>query len=223
MKKYAGILRECELFRQIEEVRLMAMLRCLGAQVREVGKNQMIFREGDPAKYVGIVLSGSAQVVLDDYYGNRSIVANIEPAQLFAESFSCAETEVLPISVEASSDSEIMLIDCRRILTLCSNTCEFHHQLVKNLLRVVSVKNLMLNQKIEFTSKRTTREKLMAYLLFQAKKNGSSSFTIPYDRQALADYLGVERSAMSAELGKLRREGVLECRKNAFVLLKPDE
>jgi CRP-like cAMP-binding protein len=146
-------------------------------------------------------------------------VAGIEPGQLFAESFSCAEADVLPISVTASEDSEIMLIDCRRILTLCTNTCEFHHQLVKNLLRVVAEKNLMLTQKIEFTSQKTTRDKLTAYLLFQAKKQRSSSFTIPYDRQALADYLGVERSAMSAELSKMRKEGLLECRKNSFTLL----
>ena len=223
MEQYAEVLKKCELFRQIDAVKLMVMLKCLGAQVRKAEKNQIIFQEGDTAKYVGIVLSGSVQVVRDDYYGNRSIVANIEPAQLFAESFSCANVEHLPISVVASSDSEIMLIDCKRILTICSNTCEFHHQLVTNLLRVVSAKNLMLNQKIEFTSKRTTREKLMAYLMFQAKKNGSSSFTIPYDRQELADYLGVERSAMSAELGKLRREGALEFKKNAFRLISPLE
>ena len=223
MEQYAEALKKCELFRQIDAMKLLVMLKCLGAQVRTVDKNQIIFQEGDQAKYVGIVLSGSVQVVRDDYYGNRSIVANIEPAQLFAESFSCANVEHLPISVVASSDSEIMLIDCKRILTICSNTCEFHHQLVTNLLRVVSAKNLMLNQKIEFTSKRTTREKLMAYLMFQAKKNGSSSFTIPYDRQELADYLGVERSAMSAELGKLRRGGALEFKKNAFRLISPLE
>lgn len=219
MEKYIEILKKCELFRQIKPAKLMVMLKCLGAQVRVVSKNQIIFQEGDPAKYVGILLKGSVQIVRDDYYGNRSIVAGIEPGQLFAESFSCAEADVLPISVTASEDSEIMLIDCRRILTLCTNTCEFHHQLVKNLLRVVAEKNLMLTQKIEFTSQKTTRDKLTAYLLFQAKKQRSSSFTIPYDRQALADYLGVERSAMSAELSKMRKEGLLECRKNSFTLL----
>lgn len=220
MEQYTGILQKCELFRQVEAQKLMVMLKCLGAQVRMAGKNQIIFQEGDPAKYVGIVLSGEVQIVREDYYGNRSIVAHIEPGQLFAESFSCAETMVLPISVTASEESEIMLIDCRRILTLCTNTCEFHHQLVKNLLRVVAAKNLMLNQKIEFVSQKTTRDKLMAYLLFQAKRQNSSSFTIPYDRQELADYLGVERSAMSAELGKMRKEGILECKKNLFTLLK---
>ena len=196
------------------------MLSCLGARTRSLTKNQIIFQEGDPARDVGIVLSGAVQIVKEDYYGKRSIVARIGPGELFGESFACAGVRALPVSVVASEDSLVAIIDCHRITVSCSNACAFHSRMIFNLLRVVASKNLLFNQKIEITSKRTTREKLMTYLLSQAKLHGSDSFTIPYDRQALADYLGVERSAMSTELGKLRREGVLECDKSWFKLLQ---
>ena len=125
----------------------------------------------------------------------------------------------MPVSVVAVRDSEVMLIDARRITVSCSNACEFHNRMVMNLLCAMAAKNLQLSRKIEITSHRTTREKLMAYLMTQARQARSSSFTIPFDRQALADYLCVERSALSAEIGRLRREGVLESDKSNFTLL----
>ncbi len=176
------------------------MLDCLGARTIEVSRGEAVFLEGDPAEDIGILLSGAVQIVRNDYSGNRSILADAGPSELFGEAFACAQVRAIPVSVVAVCDSEILLADCRRILHVCGNTCRFHTQLIRRLLRIVAEKNLMLNQKIEIISKRTTREKLMAYLSLQAKKNGSPEFTIPYDRQGLADYLGVERSAMSAEI-----------------------
>ncbi len=219
MKNFLPVLSRCALFDGIGHDELGAMLSCLGARVMSVKKNQLIAQEGDPADAVGIVLSGSAQLVKEDYYGNRSIVARIEPGELFGESFACAGVETLPVSIVATADSQVMRIDCRRITVSCTNACAFHSRMIFNLLRVVASKNLVFNQKIEITSKRTTREKLMTYLLSQAKLHNSDSFTIPYDRQALADYLGVERSAMSAEISKLRKEGIIECEKSQFRLL----
>ncbi len=220
MQEFVPLLSRCTLFQNIRQEDLPPMLSCLGARVTTVKKNQLIMREGEPARSVGIVLSGGAQIIKEDYYGNRSIVARIEPGELFGESFACAGVDALPVSVEATADSQIMLINCHRITVSCTNACGFHSRLIYNLLQVVATKNLIFNQKIEITSKRTTREKLMTYLLSQAKTHNSSSFTIPYDRQSLADYLGVERSAMSAEIGKLRKEGILECDKSRFKLLK---
>ena len=138
------------------------------------------------------------QVVRDDYFGNRSILSTAGPGQLFAEGFACAGVEALPVSVVATADSNVMLIDCSHIMTMCKNACPFHNQMIRNLLHSVAKSNLQLNQKIEILSKRTTREKVMAYLLSEAKIQGRDDFSIPYDRQELADYLGVERSAMSA-------------------------
>jgi CRP-like cAMP-binding protein len=219
MKKYIPFLEHCGLFEEIEEDNLISMLGCLGAKIITVKKNEVIFQEGSSAKSIGIILSGAVQMVQDDFYGNRTIVTQIEEYGLFGESFACAGIDHLPVSFVASKDCEIMLIDCRRITNTCCNACAFHKQIIFNLLQLVARKNLDFHQKIEITSKRTTREKLMAYLLSVAKQADSHSFSIPYDRQGLADYLGVERSAMSAEISKLRKEGIIECQKNLFTIL----
>ena len=219
MKNYIPALKKCGLFEEIEEENLTAMLDCLGAKVFSVKKDMTIFCEGTPAKYIGLILSGAVQMVQDDFYGNRSIVTSIGENGLFGESFACAGITSLPVSFIASKDCEIMLIDCKRITNTCCNACSFHKQVIFNLLHLVARKNLDFHQKIEITSKRSTKEKLMTYLLSVAKQTGSSSFTIPYDRQALADYLGVERSAMSSEIGKLRKEGIIECQKSHFTIL----
>jgi len=219
MKKYLPVLERCPLFDGIAPEHKAAMLGCLGARVIAYEKNEAIFMEGDPAFQVGVVLSGSAQIVKEDFYGNRSIVTSVMPSQLFGESFACADIESMPVSVIAAEKSEIMLIDCRKITVTCSSACSFHSRMILNLLRVVAAKNLVFNQKLEIVSKRTTRDKLMAYLLDQAKQHGSAEFTIPFDRQALADYLGVERSALSAEISRMRAEGVFENTKSTFRLL----
>ncbi len=220
MEKYFHILRKCLLFSQIKDENLLALLHCLGASVKTYNKKETILEEGNPAKYIGIVLSGSAQIIQLDYFGNRSILSTAEPSELFAESFACAEVPSIPISVVANEASEIMLIDCQRIIHSCSNACDFHQQMIYNLLKNVAVKNILFHQKIEITAKRSTREKLMAYLILQAKKAGSQSFDIPFDRQELADYLEVERSGLSSEISKLRKEGVLRSEKNHFELLR---
>lgn len=219
MKKYLEILKKSPLFHEIEEKEVLSMMQCLEARVQKTAKNQPVFLEGDSVVYVGIVLSGLVQVVRDDYFGNRSMITVVEPSEMFGEAFACAGVKTMPVSVMAVMDSEIMLLDVKRILTTCSKACAFHQQMVRNLLGIVATKNLLLNQKLEIMSKKTTKEKIMAYLLSQAKKNNSSSFMIPYDRQALADYLGVERSAMSVEIGKLKKEGAIECNRSFFKLL----
>ena len=219
MEKILPILQTCPLFGGIRQEDLSGMLGCLGARTVEKKKGQIIFREGDTTNFVGIVLTGAVQLVREDYYGNRSIVAHIGPRQLFGEAYAFAGTQALPVSVIADEDSAILLLDSRRITTCCSHACVFHSQVIFNLLHLVAENNLVLHQKIQITSKRTTREKLMAYLFMQAKLHNSSSFTIPYDRQALADYLEVDRSGLSAEISKLRSEGVLQCEKSNFRLL----
>ena len=218
MKKYFGVLRKCPLFNDIEDENLLPMLGCLGATVRNFAKKENILLEGEPARYIGIVLDGSAQIEQTDYFGNRSIVASVSRAELFGETFSCAGV-AMPVDVVANEDSQIMFIDCRRITQACSSACSFHQQMIYNLMKVVATKNLILHRKIEVTSKRSTREKLMAFLLLQAKRNNSNSFEIAYDRQGLADYLEVDRSGLSAEISKLHKEGKINSRKNWFELL----
>lgn len=219
MKNIYTMLQDCPLFDGIRPEDLPGMIGCLGAKKLNMKKGQSIFREGDPSVYMGIVLSGAIQLIREDFYGNRSVVARIGAMQLFGESYAFSEAETLPVSIVPDEDGEILLMDSRRITRCCSNVCEFHNRLIFNLLRLVAEKNLLLHQKIDITAKRSTREKLMAYLMQQAKLHGSNTFTIPFDRQSLADYLEVDRSGLSSEIGKLRREGVLECEKGTFRLL----
>lgn len=219
MKKYFEVLRKCSLFNEIEDENIEKILTCFGAKIETYQKDEIIFFEGEPARCLGIVLSGATQIVRIDFYGNRSIVATVIPSQMFGESFACIAAEALPIDVVASTDAKVLLIEAGRITRPCPKACGFHNQIIFNLLKIVATKNVVFNQKIEVTSKRSTREKLMTYLLLQAKAANSNSFTIPFDRQELADYLEVDRSGLSVEISKLRREGIIECRKSEFTLL----
>lgn len=216
MKKYIDVLKNCMLFEDIAEDELLSMLSCLDARVITAQKGELVLCEGEPAEHVGILLSGEVQIIRNDFFGNRDIVSALMPGEMFGESFACAAVKELPVSVAASECSEIMFIDCRRIITTCSSSCRFHNSVIYNLLRVLADKNIAFNRKMEIVSKRTTRDKLMTYLLMQAKSCGSSSFTIPFDRQELADYLGVERSAMSKEISRMKADGLIDCRKSRF-------
>lgn len=218
MENYLQILETCPLFFGISREDMTGLAACLGMHITSVKKHSAIWSEGDTAVYIGIVLSGCVQIVKEDFYGNRSILDQAEPGALFGESFA-AVGATLPVSVIATQDSQIALIDCKRITVSCGNACGFHSQMIHNLLRVVAEKNLQINQKLEIIAQRSTRDKLLAYLNAQAKRAGSNSFTIPFDRQALADYLGVERSAMSAEISKLRKDGTITCDRSSFTLL----
>jgi CRP-like cAMP-binding protein len=210
MEQDLEILSQCTLFFDVKQTEIGSLLHCLGSRRIEVSKGEPIFLEGDCAQFMGVVLSGAVQVVRDDYYGTRSVLAVIQPGGVFAEAFACAGLPTMPVSVIASQPSAVLLLDCTRVLTVCPNSCQFHNQVVKNLLRATAQRNLMLTQKIRYMSQKTTREKVMAFLLDQAKEHGCSEFTIPYDRQALANYLGVERSAMSVEISKLKKSGLLD-------------
>lgn len=219
MKKYLSVLQKCGLFAGIAEGQLLTMLSCLGATIRAYEKNQMVLAEGDAADQIGVVLTGAVQIVRVDYYGNRSILTELQPSQMFGESFACADVPAVPVDVIATENSEVLLIDAKRILHMCSSACGFHNRLIYNLMKLVAAKNQLLNQKLEIISKRSTREKLMTYLMMQAKKQNSNRFTVLFDRQELADYLEVDRSGLSAEISKLRKEGILECKKSEFTLL----
>lgn len=223
MEKYFEILSRSPLFSGIRPEELSGLMQCLDAKVSSFPKGDPVFLEGDQTGMIGFVLTGSVQIVRDDFYGNRTLLHLAEAGELFGEAFACANIDTMPVSGYAAQDSEIIWLECSRMLTVCTNACGFHHALVKNLLQVVANNNLQLSRKIQFMSQKTTREKLLAYLLDQAKQKKSSEFTISMDRQTLADFLGVERSAMSAELSKLRAGGVLESKGSWFRLLNNND
>ncbi len=220
MKRYIEILKKCALFDGVSEADMETLLACLNVSVATYQKGEAIFSEGDRIRSFGIVLSGAVGLVQNDYRGNRSILESVCAANIFGACFAFAEDEPLSVDVEAFEPAEVMFVDARRITRSCKNACSFHGQVIVNLLKLIAEKNLVFHRKLLITAQRTTREKLMAYLFSEAKKYGSQTFEIPYDRQELADYLEVERSGLSAEIGKLRREGVLEAEKNRFTILK---
>ena len=222
MEKYISEIRKNPLFHQIEDSDITSLLKCLNANRHNYKKNEYIFSAGDSVKNVGIVLTGRINVLQEDYWGNRKIIANIGRNGLFGEAFSCAEIKFLPVSVIATENTEIFLFNYQKILTTCSPTCVFHATLIKNMLRIIADKNVMLTQKMEVITSPSTRESILAYLSYQAIMNGSNIFTIPFDRQELADYLSVNRSAMSRELSKMQEEGLINTNRSNFELLTKD-
>ena len=217
---YLDVLTGSALFADIQRSDAEAMIGCLGARAERYQSGEAILREGEPADRLGLVLAGRAQVTRTDYDGNRSVLTDVGPGEMFAEAFAFADVPRMPVDVTAVEETNVLLLDAQRITHTCTNACEFHNRLILNLLGVVASKNLAMNRKLEITARRTTREKLLTYLEMQAKRAGSASFTIPFDRQALADYLEVDRSGLSAEIGRLRREGVLESERSRFTLLR---
>lgn len=211
-------LKGIAMFDGIAEKDLEAMISCIGAKVGEYKNGEAVFLAGDKPQYAGIVLTGQVCAVQEDFYGNRNILAHIPAGELFGEAFACAGVNTLPVSVFATEKSEILMMNFGRIMNVCANSCAFHSRLVFNMMKILSRKNLTLNQKVQLLSKRTTREKLLAFLSSQAKRAGGKEFSIPFNRQELADFLSVDRSAMSAELCRMRDEGILEFQKNKFIL-----
>ena len=223
MRDDFDILAKCPLFDGVEREDIRSMLGCMGSRVVGFERGELIFTADGSARAIGVLLEGEARVQRDDFYGNRVIRTLLRPGDLFGETFACAGVARLPVSVEAVQSGRALLLQVERVIGTCSSACAFHNRVVLNLLRVLAEKNLQLSRKLEITSRRTTREKLMAYLAEEAHRAGGVCFTIPFDRQGLADYLGVDRSALSAEIGKLRREGVLESDRSTFRLLQMGE
>ncbi|MCF2682651.1 Crp/Fnr family transcriptional regulator [Faecalicatena contorta] len=221
MEKYLELLETLPLFDGINRNDIPVILNRLKSTASSYEKGEYIRLEGDAADFIGIVLEGEIHVLQDDYYGNRNINFSFHAGDMFAEAFACAEAAELPVDILATSRAYILFLDRSMLFGECNKTCAFHSILIRNLLKIVAGKNMLLNQKLSYSSHKTTGEKIMAYLSDQAKLHHSSEFIIPFNRQELADYLGVERSAMSAEISRLQKQGRLITRRSYFKLLSP--
>ena len=215
------ILTECALFHGLREAQIREMLPCLSARQSRFRRGQFLLRAGDRVAFAGILLSGEAEVLQEDFWGNRNLLAAVGPGDLFAEAFACAHA-VSPVSVLCKTDGSVLYLNVRAVFSPCEKACAQHKALSQNLIRVLAEKNMQLNEKAGFLSQRTTREKLLAYLSAQARRAGSASFRIPFDRQQLADFLSVNRSAMSAELSNMQRDGLLRTDRSCFTLCQPE-
>lgn len=211
-------LQQTALFRGVDADSIAGMLDCLQAQTRTYKKGEAVFRQGEQLSQIAVVLEGKLHIQSDDYWGNHTIIADLAPGDLFGEAYIAPASGPMLADVVCVSDSVVALFQARRMLTVCTNACPFHSLVVQNLFYVLADKNRILMQKLSLLSTRTTRAKLTSYLTAESVRAGSSSFSIPFNRQQLADYLSVDRSAMSAELSKMRDEGLLEFDRDRFTL-----
>lgn len=211
-------LENCLLFKQMSLDEQHSLLNCFQMKEKRYKKNEYIFRAGEAIQYIFVVLSGSVAIIEDDYWGNRSIIDYLLPNQTYGISYAYSKIDTYPISAIAKTNAVVLLIDVDKIFSPCGNHCVHHSQLIRNAVEIISEQNIALIDKIEHLSKRTTKDKILAFLSYSSKKAKSNTFDIPFDRQELADYLSVDRSALSNELSKLKKEGLLNYHKNHFTL-----
>lgn len=218
MKKFVHLLKRTKLFAGVGNDDIISMLNCLNATVRQYSKGEYAFRQGEYIRNLMILGAGRLHIQKEDFWGNLNILNEIRPGEMFGEAYIVPNSGTLLNDVIAAEESTVLFFDMERILTVCSSACPFHTQLVKNVFYTISDKNKSLVQKLSYMSQRSTREKLLSYLSDEAKRQNSSSFSISFNRQQLADFLSVDRSAMSNELCKLRDEGILDFHKSEFTL-----
>lgn len=218
MKEFFSVLLSSPLFAGISEEELAAMLTCLDPKKKDFPQGAFVLRAGDAADAVGLVLSGSVLMIQEDIWGNRNILSGAGQGQTFAAAYACAPGSGLPVSVIAQTPVTVLFLNVSRILHVCPSACAHHSRILRNLLGELAVKNLRLGEKLTHMGQRTTRAKIMSYLSAQAQRLGRYEFDIPFSRQQLADYLAVERSGLSLELGKMKKDGLLDYHKNHFVL-----
>ncbi len=218
LEKFLNVLKKCPLFAGLSDDEILTSLKCIGAKVRKSAKNQYILQAGDCTDCISLLASGTALVIQEDLWGNRNVMTNLMPGDYFAEPFAAIPDAVLSVSVVATENCEIVEINMNRLITMCSAACSHHNRLIKNLITAFAQKTLLFNEKITHMSKRKTRDKLLSYLSAEAARQGLLSFDIPFDRQQLADFLCVERAAMSVELSKLQKEGLLKTFHSHFEL-----
>jgi len=214
MKKYYQIIKDNPLFAGIADAELENLLTCMSAKLKKYKKDDTIILADDIFSNIGFVLSGKIQICKEDEQGNRTILAVMNMGELFGEVFVCAGVTKSPVTIFAVWDCEILFLDYKKLVTMCQHACGYHVRLIENMLKIIAQKALMLNQKIEILSKRTTRDKILCF--FDLQRGSAKKLTIPFNREEMADYLCVDRSALSAELAKMRKQGMIAFNKNRF-------
>ena len=218
MKDFLHIIRSAPLFSGVSDTELTAMLACLKAEKKSFPKEAFVLQAGDTAASIGLVLLGTVLVIQEDIWGNRNILSKAGPGQTFAAAYACAPGSRLNVSVVADTPITVLFLNVERILTVCPSACSCHCHMIRNLLGELAVKNLQFSEKLTHVGQRSTRSKIMSYLSAEAQRLGTYELDIPFSRQQLADYLCVERSGLSLELGKMKKDGLLDYHKSHFVL-----
>lgn len=211
-------LAKTRLFKGIEPKEIEEVLHCLDASTRKYSKGDIIYSAGTVVKKIGLLLSGTAAIESNDIWGNRSILDSLKAGSIFGENYAFLADEPLMVNVVANRDCEILFINIQKLLSDHGCGCSPEKKMLQNLMQISAHKSLNLSRRIFHTSAKTIRGRLLSYLSYQALLHGSTEFDIPFNRQELADYLSVDRSAMSFELSKMQKEGILETTKNHFNL-----
>ena len=206
------------LFRGLQTDEIRSVLTCMNAQEKSYRKGEVLCRAGESVSSMGMILSGSVNIVVNYYWGGSNIFGHIGPGELFAESYAAIPGRELLADVIADEPTEVLFLPFLRLTETCAQSCPFHNRVIHNLLQIMARKNLHLSVRMMHTASRSIRNRLLSYLSEQAVQNGSSQFTIPFSRQQLADYLGVDRSALSNELSKMQRDGLITYKRNQFAL-----
>ncbi len=219
MKNIAKLLENCRLFQGIEGEELTHLLTCLDAREYNFSRGSFVWMQGDSDYKVGIVTEGKVNIIKEDLMGNRSLIASISAPHIFGESLVSSEAPESPVSVQAAVDSKILLFDFIRLVKSCGSACTYHTRLIQNMMKILAGKNIYLNEKIDYLSRTTTRQKVSAYLLNHITDADRLLSVIPLNREELADYLGVNRSALSRELSLMRSDGLISFKKDTFSIL----
>lgn len=208
------------IFRGITEDDVFDLLECAGARLKSFSAGERIYKAGDSDVKVGVIASGSSHAEREDVFGNRVIIGTFKAGDVLCASFACASKRELPISVLARTACDVVMLDPDRVVNTCSSECKKHHALIRNMLRVIAEHDLELDEKMEILTARTTRAKLGAFLTAEARRASSPKFAIQLNRSELADYLAVDRSAMSSELSRMKRDGLIDFDRTSFTLLR---
>lgn len=208
------------LFQNMTEQDIRSALQCVGAFQKEYKKEEFILLEEDKVQCVGCVLEGSIEMMREDVWGNKTVLLTIGRQELFGESFVCGSSMISSVSFIANEKTKVLFLPFDRVMHSCSYACTYHQSLIVNMVRLIAEKNVNLISKIDIMSKKTLREKIGAYLSMEAGYHNSKYFTIPLGRVQLAEYLCVDRSALTRELNHMRAEGLIDFEKNTFRILK---
>ncbi|MDQ0508646.1 CRP-like cAMP-binding protein [Peptoniphilus ivorii] len=214
-----AFLTETELFAGIRPDEMDRLLVCLSATRRQYKKGDTIFSADTRLTEIGLVLTGSVHVIINYFWGDANIFGHVEEGEIFGEAYAALHKETLT-EVVAAEDAEILFLNMHKILTTCEQSCAFHHRLIYNIVGISARKNLALSARMVHIAPKSIRDRVFAYLSQQALEASDREFSIPFSRQELADYLGVNRSALSAELSRMQKDGKIAFHKNRFRLLE---
>ena len=219
IEKYYNQIKNSPVFYGMNDDELRGLLECFSARIRKYEKEEMIIRQGDMISNIYLILAGEVNIEKDSYWGRRIIIARLSRNDNLALSFVGSKDVESSIDAIAIKETLVLVLGYEKCTSMCQNACTRHKVLINNLFQILSKENIELIQKIENVSQKTIRDKLLTYLSNEAQKRHTNSFDIHFNRQDLADYLNVDRSAMSFELSKLQKEGLIEYNKNHFELL----